>query len=213
MLFMNERGRLARRFHVIFDFIRRATLPLLYVCLVSSCSTASKELSIIRPSQTVIIEEVPFFPQLDYQCGPASLAGVLSYYGDHVGPDEIAKSIYRENIRGTVSVDMVLYVRKRGFASTWYNGNTDDILRAVDRGNPVIVMIDLGFSLARAYHYMVITGYSSKGVIANTGTTPQKLISWEQFMSQWEKTHNWTLLITPKEAVISPRQSSLICTG
>ncbi|NIW44576.1 MAG: hypothetical protein GWN30_07355, partial [Gammaproteobacteria bacterium] len=63
---------------------------------------------------------VPFFPQLDYQCGPASLAGVLNYYGDHVGPDEIAEAIYRENIRGTVSLDMVLYVRKRGFASTWY---------------------------------------------------------------------------------------------
>jgi predicted double-glycine peptidase len=174
---------------------------------LSGCSTGAKEHAIARPSQAVLIKDVPFFPQLDYQCGPASLAGVLSYYGDNVGPDEIAESIYRENIRGTVSLDMVLYVRNRGFASKWYKGNTDDIIRAVDRGNPVIVMIDLGFSLARAYHYMVITGYSFKGVIANTGTTPQKLISWEQFMSQWEKTHNWTLLITPKEAVISPRQS------
>jgi ABC-type bacteriocin/lantibiotic exporter with double-glycine peptidase domain len=207
MQLMNQSGRFERKFHVIFNFIIGATLPLLYLCSVSSCSRGSKELSIIRPSQTVIIEEVPFFPQLDYQCGPASLAGVLSYYGDHVGPDEIAEAIYRENIRGTVSLDMVLYVRNRGFASKWYKGSTDDIIRAVDRGNPVIVMIDLGFSLARAYHYMVITGYSFKGVIANTGTSPQKLISWEKFMSQWDKTHNWTLLITPKEAVISPRQS------
>ena len=207
MQLMNQGGRSEGKFHVIVNFIMGATPLLLYLCLVSSCSTGAKELSIIRPSQTVIIEEVPFFPQLDYQCGPASLAGVLSYYGDNVGPDEIAEAIYRENIRGTVSLDMVLYVRNRGFASKWYKGNTDDIIRAVDRGNPVIVMIDLGFLLARAYHYMVITGYSFKGVIANTGTTPQKLISWEKFMSQWNKTHNWTLLITPKEAVISPRQS------
>jgi predicted double-glycine peptidase len=189
------------------SFIRRVAFIFLCLGLASGCSRATKEFSIVRPSQTVLTKDVPFFPQLDYQCGPASLAGVLSYYGDNVGPDEIAESIYRENIRGTVSLDMVLYVRNRGFASKWYKGNTDDIIRAVDRGNPVIVMIDLGFSLARAYHYMVITGYSFKGVIANTGTTPQKLISWEQFMSQWEKTHNWTLLITPKEAVISPRQS------
>jgi predicted double-glycine peptidase len=201
---MNERGSPERKFYGMVNFLKGATLLL---CLVSSCSTGSKEFSIIRPSQTVIIQEVPFFPQLDYQCGPASLAGVLSYYGDNVGPDEITESIYRENIRGTVSLDMVLYARNRGFASKWYKGNTDDIIRAVDRGNPVIVMIDLGFSLARVYHYMVITGYSFKGVIANTGTTPQKLISWERFMSQWEKTHNWTLLITPKEAVITPRQS------
>jgi len=189
------------------NFILGASLLLLFACLVSSCSTGANELSITRPSQTVTIEEVPFFPQLDYQCGPASLAGVLGYYGDDVGPDEIAEAIYRERIRGTVSLDMVLYARKRGFASKWYQGNTDDIIGAVDRGNPVIVMIDLGFSLARVYHYMVITGYSFKGVIANTGTTPQKLIPWERFMSQWEKTHNWTLMITPKAAVIPPRQS------
>jgi len=200
---MNQSGRSERKFSLIVNFIMGATLLL---CLVSSCSAGSKELSITRPSQTVIIEEVPFFPQLDYQCGPASLAGVLNYYGDNVDPDEIAEAIYRENIRGTVSLDMVLYARKRGFASKWYNGDTDELMRAVDRGNPVIVMIDIGLSLARVYHYMVITGYSFKGVIANTGTTPQKLISWERFVSQWKKTHNWTLLITPEEAVLSPRQ-------
>jgi ABC-type bacteriocin/lantibiotic exporter with double-glycine peptidase domain len=204
---MDQSGRCEIKFHVIVNSIRGATLLLLCLCLVSSCSIGSKELSIIPPSQTVVIEGVPFFPQLDYQCGPASLAGVLNYYGANVGPDEIAESIFRENIRGTVSLDMVLYARNRGFASKWYTGKTDDLIRAVDRGNPIIVMIDLGFSLARVYHYMVITGYSFKGVIANTGITPQKLISWERFMSQWEKTHNWTLLITPPKAVISPRQS------
>ena len=178
-----------------------ATFVFLSLALANGCSRGTRELSITRPAHTVIIEDVPFFPQVDYQCGPASLAGVLSYYGEIVSPDEIAESIYRQNIRGTVSLDMVLYARQRGFASKWYKGSTDEILRAVDSSNPIIVMIDLGFSVARAYHYMVITGYSFTGVIANTGTTPQKLISWERLMSQWEKTQNWTLLITPKEAV------------
>lgn len=182
-------------------------LLILYLCFLNGCSPGAKKLYIARPSQTVLIRDVPFFPQLDYQCGPASLAGVLNYYGDTVTPDEIAEAIYREKIRGTVSLDMVLYARQRGFTSKWYEGSTDDIVRAVDNGNPLVVMIDLGFSLARAYHYMVITGYSSEGVIANTGTTPQKLISWERFMPQWEKTHNWTLLVTPKEIVTSSRQN------
>jgi predicted double-glycine peptidase len=174
---------------------------------LGGCSAGAKELNIVRPSQTVLIRDVPFFPQLDYQCGPASLAGVLNYYGDTVTPGEIAEAIYRQKIRGTVSLDMVLYARQRGFASKWYEGSTDDIVRAVDSGSPLVVMIDLGFSLARVYHYMVITGYSFEGVIANTGTTPQKLIFWERFMSQWEKTDNWTLLVTPKEGVISLRQN------
>jgi len=207
MKLLNHSSRFDSTFQMIVNFIMGATLLLPHVSLLTSCSTGAHELSITRPSQTVTIEEVPFFPQLDYQCGPASLAGVLSYYGVNVEPDEIAESIYRENIRGTVSLDMVLYARERGFAATWLNGNPDDIIEAVDRGKPVIVMIDRGFSLAKVYHYMVITGYSFNGVIANTGTTPQKLISWETFMSQWEKTRNWTLLITPKEPVSSPRAS------
>jgi hypothetical protein len=182
---MNHGGNLEKTFHAIVTFTVGITLFILYACLLSGCSTGAKELAIARPSQAVLIKDVPFFPQLDYQCGPASLAGVLNYY----------------------SLDMVLYARQRGFTSKWYEGSKDDIVRAVDSGSPLVVMIDLGFSLARVYHYMVITGYSFKGVIANTGTTPQKLISWEKFMSQWNKTHNWTLLITPKEAVISPRQS------
>jgi len=204
---MNHSGRPERKFHVTVTFTMGAALFILYSCFFSGCSAGAKELYIARPSQTALIKDVPFFPQLDYQCGPASLAGVLNYYGDTVTPDEIAEAIYRQKIRGTVSLDMVLYARQRGFTSKWYEGSTDDIVRAVDSGSPLVVMIDLGFSLARAYHYMVITGYSFEGVIANTGTTPQKLISWERFMSQWKKTRNWTLLVTPKEDVISSRQN------
>ncbi|MGD8688119.1 MAG: C39 family peptidase [Syntrophobacterales bacterium] len=204
---MNHSGRPERTFHAIVTFTMGAALFIVYVSLLSSCSTGAKELEIARPSQAALIKDVPFFPQLDYQCGPASLAGVLNYYGDTVTPGEIAEAIYRQKIRGTVSLDMVLYARQRGFDSKWYEGSTDDIVRAVDSGSPLVVMIDLGFSLARAYHYMVITGYSSQGVIANSGTTPQKLISWERFMSQWERTHNWTLLVTPKKAVLSSRQN------
>ena len=207
MHIMNHGGNPEKTFHAIVTFTVGMTLFILYVCLLSGCSTGAKEFAIARPSQAVLIKDVPFFPQLDYQCGPASLAGVLNYYGDTVTPNEIAESIYRQKIRGTVSLDMVLYARQRGFDSKWYEGNTDDIVRAVDNGSPLVVMIDLGFSLARAYHYMVITGYSSQGVIAHTGTTSQKLISWERFMSQWERTHNWTLLVTPKKAVLSSRQN------
>ncbi len=48
-----------------------------------------------------MIENVPFYPQETYQCGPASLAGVLNYWRIPEKPDDIAKDIFSENARGT----------------------------------------------------------------------------------------------------------------
>lgn len=163
----------------------------------SACTT-KKEIAFIPPPERVEIEGVPFFPQLKYQCGPASLAAVLNFYGESVSPDEIAEAVYRENIRGTVSIDMALYARQRGFSSTWYEGTMEDLTKRLDHGHPVIAMVDVGFSPLTVHHYMVVTGYNSDGIIANTGTTARRQIAWNRFLTQWEKTQNWTLLIRPK---------------
>jgi hypothetical protein len=146
------------------------------------------------------VDEVPFYPQVSFQCGPASLAGVLNFFGEGVTPDEIAEAIFRRDIRGTVTLDMVLYARKRGFFAEWYNGSIDDIRRSVDGRVPLIVMVDFGFGSARKNHFMVVVGYTPEGVIANCGRTHEKLISWEYFLARWNRTKRWTLRIEKEKA-------------
>lgn len=158
-----------------------------------------KKSAAYQPSKSATIGEVPFFPQSRYQCGPASLAGVLKFYGDEIHPEEIADVIYRGDIRGTVSLDLALYPRQRGFASRWYNGSAEDLKRNVDRGAPLVVMVDRGLSRIRAHHFMVVTGYDSEGVIVNSGKSRGKVVPWGLFLRQWQRTQNWTLLITPEK--------------
>jgi ABC-type bacteriocin/lantibiotic exporter with double-glycine peptidase domain len=144
------------------------------------------------------VENVPFYSQLSYQCGPASLAGVLNFYGEAETPDKIAKAIFRDNIRGTVTMDMVLYAREKGFSTRWYRGGTHDIQCSVDGGVPLIVMVDLGFANLSKYHYMVIVGYEPEGVVVNSGKEHEKLMRWDRFLSLWKRTKFWTLRIEPK---------------
>lgn len=145
------------------------------------------------------VENVPFYSQLTYQCGPASLAGALNFYGYAVTPDQIAKAIFRHSIQGTVTLDMVLYAREKGFSARWYNGSANDIQCAVDGDVPLIVMIDLGFGNLRKYHYLVVIGYGREGVIVNSGKDREKLMPWDRFLARWQRTKYWTLRIEPEK--------------
>src|SRR4030042_3168358 len=149
-------------------------------------------------SQSHVIENVPFHPQTEYQCGPASLAGVLNFWGVRITPDEIAEEIYSNSARGTLNIDMVLYAQRKGFKAIQYEGNIQDLRKNIDVGYPIIVFVDQGFSFSQANHFMVVIGYNEDGVIVNSGKDNEKFISEKDFVHSWRKTKFWTLLIKPE---------------
>jgi predicted double-glycine peptidase len=144
-----------------------------------------------------MIERVPFFPQEEFQCGPASLAGVLNYYGLRVTPAEIAAEIFSRQARGTLDMDMVFYAQRKGMKADQYGGTPEDLRRNLDSQRPVIVLIDLGFWVYQNHHFMVAVGYDERNLVVNSGKEEHKFIPWEAFVKSWEKTKFWTLRITP----------------
>jgi len=144
-----------------------------------------------------MIENVPFFPQETYQCGPASLAGVLNYWGVKVFPEAIAAKIYSRSAKGTLNLDMVLYAQDKGLQVIQYKGSIKDLKKNIDLGYPAIVLVDYGFWVYQQNHFMVVVGYNEKGVITNSGKNRLKLIREEDFLKPWERTDFWTLLIKP----------------
>ncbi|MCE5194297.1 MAG: C39 family peptidase [Nitrospiraceae bacterium] len=165
------------------------------VFLFNSCSSIS---SLPEPKQSRVINNIPFYSQEEYQCGPASLAGLMNFLGVEITPEEIAKEIYSKSAKGTLNIDMIFYPQTKGLISEQYSGNIEDVKKKIDSGYPLIVFVDYGFLSVQANHFMVIVGYNEHGVIANSGKDKHKTIIYEDFKKIWEKTKNWTLILKRK---------------
>ena len=170
-------------------------LIVIAVCM-SSCSSVH---GIHDPSANTIIKDVPSYSQESYQCGPASLAMVMNYLKVMVKPEEIADDIYSKSAHGTLNLDMVLYAQRKGLSALQYKGNLSDIHKNIGDGNPLIVLVDYGYSFYEANHFMVIVGYNEDGIIVNSGKRKDHFIPEKEFLKAWKKTNYWTLLIQRRD--------------
>lgn len=176
--------------------INRKFCLFIAVCLclvVSACSSFVHHSA--RSGSAFMINDIPFFPQEKYQCGPSALATVLNYHEISVTPEEIAADIFSRSARGTLDFDMVVYAEKKGMRVSQYSGGMSDLKRAVAENLPVIVLVDNGFSLYRNYHFMVVTGFDDYGIIVNSGRERMKYINEKEFLSAWKKADFWILVL------------------
>lgn len=169
----------------------------LFVFFLHSCAAVNNG-SMPESGHKRVISNVPFYAQEAYQCGPASLAGVMNYWKIDVTPDDIAKEIYSKSAKGTLNIDMIIYPQKKGLFAEQYSGNMQDLKKNIDSGYPLIVLVDYGFWAVQSNHFMVVVGYNEDGVIVNSGKDKSKFISEGDFIKIWEKTKFWTLLIKRK---------------
>lgn len=150
-----------------------------------------------NPDRAFVIEGVPFFPQDAYQCGPSSLAAVLTYWKVETTPDRIAEEIYSPSARGALTVDMVRYAAQSGLDVTQYSGGWEDLRTTVGAGYPLIVLVDFGFAFYQANHFMVVIGFSDDSVIVNSGRNERLVMERQEFLRAWQKTRFWTLRVRP----------------
>lgn len=176
----------------------------LQVFLAASCSHITTRLQIIEAitrgeEPGHYISSVPFFYQKDKRCGTAALASVLRYYGDPVSEEVIARDIFSPGLKGTLLSDLENFARRRGFYTRIYPGSLSDVKRHIERNEPVIILIDDGFSAYQRPHYLVAVGYSEKRrqVIVHTGTEAAALWSYGRLESAWARMNHLCLLIMP----------------
>ncbi|MEO8654965.1 MAG: PA2778 family cysteine peptidase [Ramlibacter sp.] len=152
--------------------------------------------------RTVELSSVPFFPQLDYQCGPAALATVLTHSGVPVTPDPLVSQVFLPARQGSLQIEMLAAPRRYGRVSYPLARRYSDLLREVAAGNPVIVLQDAGL-LFTQWHYAVVNGfdYPSGTVYLRSGTQPRQEMPFTAFERSWMESGYWAMVVTPPERI------------
>jgi hypothetical protein len=60
------------------------------------------------------LKVVPFYPQEEYQCGPASLAMTLAWSGLPIDPDALTSQVFTPSLKGSLPPAMVAATRRQG---------------------------------------------------------------------------------------------------
>ncbi|MGD9174630.1 MAG: PA2778 family cysteine peptidase [Desulfobacterales bacterium] len=146
------------------------------------------------------LNAVPFYPQKAYQCGPASLAMVLSWSGLQISPDELTPQVYTPSLKGSLQPAMIAATRRQGKVAYPING-AQALLSEIAAGHPVIVLQNLGLSWIPVWHYAVVIGYDvdAEVVILHSGVTSRKKTSFRTFENTWARSEHWGLLVLPPD--------------
>lgn len=177
-------------------------LSLLFVFLSSCAGELSNTVSPV--SDVRMIQGVPFYTDVNYQCGSSSLATVMNYWYvrtrslSQISPEKISSEIYSKGARGTLGMDIEFYARKSGFETMQYSGNIDNLKHNVIKEIPLIILVDYGVLFYQKNHFMVVTGYRDDGIIVHSGSE-EKLVPYAELQKIWRKTNYWTLTIRPPD--------------
>ena len=140
--------------------IAAAAGAVLAAALIAGCATPQATALLAGPPAglppRVELSAVPFYPQEDYQCGPAALATTLVHAGVAVTPEELVSQVYLPARKGSLQAEMLAASRRHGLMAYQLAPRLEDLLREVADGKPVIVLQNLGFGFAPVWHYAEI---------------------------------------------------------
>jgi tetratricopeptide (TPR) repeat protein len=140
----------------------------------------------------------PFFPQTEYQCGPAALATALAGLGLAADPARLAEQVFLPARTGTLQIEMVAGARRQGAVATRIPATLEAALREISMGRPVVVLQNLGLSWYPAWHYAVLVGHDldAGDVLLRSGTTEREVLPMKTFEHTWVRAGAWGIVLT-----------------
>jgi ABC-type bacteriocin/lantibiotic exporter with double-glycine peptidase domain len=146
------------------------------------------------------VADVPFFAQDALQCGPASLAMLLSFGGLATSPDDLVEEVYTEQRRGSLQLSIVASARRHGRLAVRIDGMRE-LAAELAAGNPVLVLQNLGLGWYPVWHYAVAIGYdtASGEIVLHTGTRAARAVPMRVFERTWARSDFWGLVVTPPD--------------
>lgn len=185
----------------------RSACAFLILLLVTACATSPQTRQLLDdppdlPTR-VELDEVPFYPQQEFHCGPAALAAVISYRGIAATPEQIAGMIYVPGLKGSLQTEISAAARQFDLLPVRLEQRMESLLRELDAGNPVFVLQNLAVDWYPMWHYEVVIGYDfeARDMILRSGTHRRITRSFAKFEKTWQRAGHWGLVLVPPERV------------
>lgn len=187
-------------------FFSPALAGLLLCAVLLGCATPPQLAALQRdwPMQLperVVLAQVPFHPDGDDLCGPATLATVLQAAGAAVIPAELTPQVYLPGRQGALQLEMLAAARRQGLVAYPLQPRLATLLAEVASGHPVLVLQNLSLPLRPVWHYAVVVGYDREqgDILLNSGVTERMRLPMSTFEHTWARSQHWAFRVTPPE--------------
>ncbi len=163
--------------------------------------------ALVDHNAAVELAGVPFFPQEEFQCGPAALATVLGAAGYPVTPEALVPEVYTPGLLGSLQPELLGAVRRRGLLAYELAPSLDALTAELVTGRPVLVLQNLALASRPAWHYAVIIGADPRAerLLLRSGTDPRLAETTGRFMRTWDKAERWAVVVLhPGELPAAP---------
>jgi len=164
------------------------------IALFAGCAKKIPSLDLAK-GEKILLSDTPFFPQEDYQCGPASLAMILNASGVKVHPDNLTPLTYIPERKGSLQLELIGASRKYQRIPYEIDPEITAILAELRNGSPVLVLQNYGLKSIPVYHYAVVIGAEPETIILHSGSTETLHLDTARFLMSWMQAGAWGIIL------------------
>ena len=179
----------------------RSLAAVLLVLFLAACAAPQTSRLVQDPGALPVraeVEEVPFFPQEAYYCGPAALAMVLAWSGLPVTQYDLVPQVYTPEREGSLRSDILGGARRNGRLAVKVE-TLPDLMAEIAAGNPVLVFQNLALDWYPQWHFAVAIGYDleARKLVLHSGPDERRITALDTFEHTWRRGNYWALAVLP----------------
>lgn len=154
-------------------------------------------------NRAVELTSVPFYPQDDDQCAVAAIAAVIGAQKVAVNLNELKQAFAKAAPDDPMSAEALSAARSSGLVPYLLHSPHPeaDVVREVQAGNPVAVLLSSSLLFGARWHFAVIVGVDPKNdkVVLRSCLNARETTSFGDFLSNWSGSNNWAMVLLPAD--------------